>query len=352
MSEKYRAEELEAKKKLKQLTPILDDARAFQDGLAKFDKENLPPLHFNNPPLPPAEQSKIFTNNFETAKERLASDTWKAKHQAYDDSHGLRGYPTSATAEDDATVQRNIDEKGLVLERPQGSSLHHAIDELSSRGLPAMVRNFLGQHFQSFVIEHDWAGAFDKATDFDKGEVRLPFQFTAFEFRISGQRIIVALGETDTIGIVGVLLVGVNKRWYVPASQLTFKDGRLGDPGGDGDRFHMGAPLLELLTRQIRAVCIVLDAEVAEKTAVRVSEKLARHYAKTGKTPMKDYHVVSLAKRHKVSRPETSEPSDRRRPRLHFRRGHWRHFPDHRTWIEWMLVGDPDLGFVDKHYRL
>ena len=23
-----------------------------------------------------------------------------------------------------------------------------------------------------------------------------------------------------------------------------------------------------------------------------------------------------------------------------------------RTWIKWMLVGDPDLGFVDKEYRL
>lgn len=37
---------------------------------------------------------------------------------------------------------------------------------------------------------------------------------------------------------------------------------------------------------------------------------------------------------------------------MHFRRGHWRHYQDHRTWIKWCLVGDPDLGFVDKHYKL
>jgi hypothetical protein len=30
----------------------------------------------------------------------------------------------------------------------------------------------------------------------------------------------------------------------------------------------------------------------------------------------------------------------------------WRHFVSHKTWIKWTLVGDPDLGFIDKEYRL
>ena len=41
-----------------------------------------------------------------------------------------------------------------------------------------------------------------------------------------------------------------------------------------------------------------------------------------------------------------------RSPRLHFRRGHWRHYEDHKTWIRWQMVGNPDLGFVEKQYRL
>jgi hypothetical protein len=41
-----------------------------------------------------------------------------------------------------------------------------------------------------------------------------------------------------------------------------------------------------------------------------------------------------------------------RKKRLHFRRGHWRHYETHKTWIKWMLVGDPDLGFIEKQYRL
>ena len=38
--------------------------------------------------------------------------------------------------------------------------------------------------------------------------------------------------------------------------------------------------------------------------------------------------------------------------RLHFVRGHWRRYEEHKTWIRWRLRGDPDLGFIDKSYRI
>ncbi len=41
-----------------------------------------------------------------------------------------------------------------------------------------------------------------------------------------------------------------------------------------------------------------------------------------------------------------------RRTRLHVVRGHWRHYEEHKTWIKWHLRGDPDLGFIQKHYSL
>lgn len=37
---------------------------------------------------------------------------------------------------------------------------------------------------------------------------------------------------------------------------------------------------------------------------------------------------------------------------MHFVRGHWRHYEVSKTWIRWHLRGDPDLGFIDKEYRL
>lgn len=36
----------------------------------------------------------------------------------------------------------------------------------------------------------------------------------------------------------------------------------------------------------------------------------------------------------------------------HIDRAIWRRFETHKTWIKWTLVGDPDLGFIEKHYRL
>lgn len=61
--------------------------------------------------------------------------------------------------------------------------------------------------------------------------------------------------------------------------------------------------------------------------------------------------IVDLARRHRIANP--AEPSGNgSRKRLHFRRGHWRHYESMKTWIRWCLAGDPDLGFIDKHYTL
>lgn len=70
---------------------------------------------------------------------------------------------------------------------------------------------------------------------------------------------------------------------------------------------------------------------------------------------MKRISVVSLTRREHVlprSRAEFDPDREVRHVRMHFRRGHWRHYQEHRTWIKWMLVGDPDLGIIEKHYRL
>lgn len=62
---------------------------------------------------------------------------------------------------------------------------------------------------------------------------------------------------------------------------------------------------------------------------------------------------VRLARRTRASAfPADHVGEERRSPRLHFVRGHWRRYANHKTWLKWFLRGDPDLGFIDKHYRL
>ncbi len=103
---------------------------------------------------------------------------------------------------------------------------------------------------------------------------------------------------------------------------------------------------------QIRALSIALDAEVAIKEVTRAPNKLNRVREKAERVPVPNHYVVSLAKRSRAAPMAVSHEGEHGKRRLHFRRGHWRHFETHKTWIRWMLVGNPDLGFVDKEYRV
>jgi hypothetical protein len=261
---------------------------------------------------------------------------------------------------------------GFNLEKPQGSSIHHLLQfmkesppTVDSGGMIAMLEN----HFHSFVVEHDWAAAFRGSEDFEGGEVNLPFAYTCFEFRINGMRVLIPLGDNGKGETIGCLVTGVNRNWYINNSKLTFTpDGRLIDGEWayqEGGEAKVVNGFLDNLGRQIRAVCIMLDAGVARGEVVEPSEGLAKQRRKQGKSPLKPYHVVRLIKK---SRPhhERGDGTGTHK-RLHWRRGHWRHYSQptgkvqytdenailrSKTWIHWQLVGDPDLGFVDKHYAL
>ncbi len=256
---------------------------------------------------------------------------------------------------------------GVKLEKPQGTSLHHFMDYMEASSLDGRINAFFKNEFHSFVIEHNWAQAFANVKDFDGGEIRLPFDYTCFEFRISGVRVLVFLGEDDKGQIVGILASGINKRWYINTNKVILDGGRLYHPRELDTVDENVQDYLDLLGSQIRAVCIMLDAKVAVgEPKPSGGEGLNKRRIKEGKTPLKDYHVVTLAKRLRGSSDRDHEPTGIRR-RLHWRRGHWRHFNSpggevryinadgitvSKTWINWQLVGDETLGFVDKHYRL
>lgn len=201
-----------------------------------------------------------------------------------------------------------------------------------------------------FVVQHNWAAAFEKAGDFNEGEFRLPYDRAVFEFRVSGARVCLSVDCADAIPETAGLYVNTPVGWAL-ATLCRWHHGEWHVQG----KTLSAKALLGLCISQVRAVSIALDAEVAVSEVVRAPHKLNQQRVAKGRLPIFDYHVVSLSNRRRVA-ARLPEPGDREeeptRKRLHFRRGHWRHFTDHRTWIHWMLVGDPDLGFVDKHYRL
>lgn len=241
-----------------------------------------------------------------------------------------------------------------ILERPSTTFAHHLRDALRKNDFVNVQRergksegaDYESQIFAQakyFLVQHDWAAAFRGAGDYDEGEFHLPFEICVFEFKISGCRVVVAAFENED-GIKITPIIETPAGWtiigYVFNLEMKPEEERTKEPAFN---------LLRMLVEQLRAVCIALDAEVADTVLTETPPKLNRAREKSRKAPISDHHVIYLSHRHHGH--GTGEGIGTKR-RLHFRRGHWRHYEERRTWIRWTLVGNPDLGFVDKQYRL
>ena len=233
----------------------------------------------------------------------------------------------------------------LRLERATGTKAHDFQQALRSNQLQNVKIKDGDAFFESgwdsmgvFVVEHDWAAAFASADIGAVDERKLPYPLTCFEMVISGHRVCAFAREADDGWVIAV---------QTPFGWWLLNDDML--------RSEFEAETNEvasLVEAQADAILVALDSAVATTEIVRAPEKLNRARVKRGNLPLYDYHAVKLSRR---SRPLPLPPTDgstRHGVRLHFRRGHWRHLTSHKVWINWTLVGDPDLGFIDKHYRL
>lgn len=216
-------------------------------------------------------------------------------------------------------------QEGRVVDGNSDTKEHLVVEEMEA------VMNL--QH--TFVVKHDWAGAFANAEGM-ADEFKLPYDICAFEFRIGGRAVILA--ATDLLGVDGLsTFIECGDYWYMPP------------PGAKGG--ECCDPAIRYLWTQLRAICIALDAEVATETVVRAPNKLNEKRVKAGKVPLVNHSVVDLARRHRVANPLAGHGTGTKK-RLHFRRGHWRHYEESKTWVRWCLVGNPDLGFISKEYSL
>lgn len=251
----------------------------------------------------------------------------------------------------------------LVFEKPTGgvASLRQAFTQKKVLSIHEVLHRMPVQSFEEvfeegeiFRVEHDWFKAIRKADEFEAGSFRLPYEVSIFEFQVS-RRSVVAMcvnyaadaAENEIVmqlaveGLVGWSLSHNLYRhngghWDVLQAGQSFKDDKL-------------EHLVHLVGNQIRAACIALDAEVATTTLVRQAHSGVERDAK--EYPAYEFYTINIASR---SRAEALQASGAAKgtKRLHFRRGHWRHFTASKTWVRWCLVGNPELGFIDKQYRL
>ena len=205
------------------------------------------------------------------------------------------------------------------------------------------------------VLNHDWARFLSDSGDPGGDEYQLPFDRVAYEFNCRGMdgnvaHLIIFCMNQFNEGTFRPIphprrhyFVGFRKRWFAMGMNLMTSDG---DWHLQRRAFFQGGDDL------IRAACVMLETKVAATEVVNRSPKLNRSRLRSGKAPLKDYHVVILHPRYR-SMP-SSEPSanpTKERKRFHFRRGHHRQYASGaKVWVSWCYVGDPLLGFVDKHY--
>lgn len=302
-----------------------------------------------------ADPAKSFDSVKDQIKAEFANLTPEARQRTLDDldsqikdiareqaeKQARREHLTRHIEAMDAIIEFFNVEAGLVLENNTCSRLHHLKDGKvygADSEAPLEKSESLRHVQHTFVVKHDWARAFETAEGVEDG-IRLPYEICAFEFRINGKTIIAIAAEDDTRAAgdrirFHAFMHAIEGSWYSIG----------GEKNGE-------EPVVNFMWNQIRAICIALDSEVATHEVQRAPTKLNEKRTRSGKSPLADFHVIDLARRHRISNPCAGSETGRR-VRLHFRRGHWRHYDDHRTWIKWMLVGNPDLGFIQKHYSL
>lgn len=294
----------------------------------------------------------IFANPFTTEKEKNRSARVALEKDINEQIESLKRVTTQRDL-----IQKEIDvlsayhdwalKEPVVLQKNDCSRLHKLASDAEAgkvvlsdpAGKPKLGSVFCSDvfpKFKAFVIQNDWAAAFANATDYADGAFKLPYENCAFEFRIN-EHVVIILAMQQESDIEYMCFVECEGLWATSLGYNSHREHWLG--------------FAKLAVETIRAACIALDAEVATHSVVRAPAKLNAKRVESGKLPLFDYRVISLARRDRVE-PLTFEHGTHKSPRLHFRRGHWRHYENFKTWIKWTRVGNPDLGFIDKHYTL
>lgn len=167
---------------------------------------------------------------------------------------------------------------GLVLERAQASRAHALLEAARNGGLVlleidkatkvgrAQLTDADVEIGQVFVVEHDWASAFNGAQDYGGADFRLPYDRCCFEFRLSGRHVFVLAGQSESgdVQVSAIVELKMGRNTWLLAAGGSTPDKKT--PEIDG----LWQPLKRATLGQIKAICVALEAEVAEVDAPRI----------------------------------------------------------------------------------
>ena len=244
-------------------------------------------------------------------------------------------------------------ETGTAFQRITGSKLYRlaaSIPILKEEGkIPKHHMFWHIKSYQSFVVEHNWLEAFRNAENFHPpidGDFKLPYERCVFEFNFLGKRVFYFARVHNDVLKIDDAMIEIKDSFL---SLSAIRDDLPGSTIKTYINFMIAAFFFHT-----RAICIALEGEAAICETIKIPPKLARSRERRGKIPMNNYSVVRLTNRKHYEYDHSPDTADheKQRKRLHWRRGHVRHYETYNVWIKWQLVGNPDLGFIHKHYRL
>jgi hypothetical protein len=250
----------------------------------------------------------------------------------------------------------------LKLEKPQGSSLHHLCRyDLEHGGRYGTILHEMD--LQPFVVENDWG----RAVPLVKGEWRLPFQHICWEFRISGVRVLAFTDATDVEYPVMILAYGRDRVWVGDDHKYTLHQDRLSDSPLVVNQRTPFRKVAAAVFANIRASCIMLDAQVAHDDEVRAPEALVRRAQRDRVAPPRNYRVVRLLRRAPRAGHRGGTSVGGHKQGGHWRPGRWLHYSDQdsgqvqyvndggffvsKSWQRWHFAGDPNR-IIEREYRL
>ena len=197
-----------------------------------------------------------------------------------------------------------------------------------------------------FVINEDLTNFVDVGPD----EMVLPFDELWVVLNIDNQKIIARASNSGSGNFKDrkVILPYIKENdgsWrYLAGSNML---------DANGNQISSESEFAVRIMNIISTAFALLEAEVCKLEKIEAPQKLNKKRLKNGNLPLNDYHVIQLGHQYQGYTPHGANDEPSYRVRLHFRRGHWRKTTDSgKIWIKWCLVGDPALGFVEKHYQI
>lgn len=202
----------------------------------------------------------------------------------------------------------------------------------------------LNASWPTILVKSDWASVCRSVDGYEESEFQLPFDDCLFETSIGGFRSAAVFKRADEDGDTYCMtFVHVGGVW-APYTIFYLIDG----VWRRSDSYDVGAEgFIQTIVDQVRASSILVEAEVVELIKHLPDTKLQKARAKRGKPPLMAHLEIGMRRQQKPSIDSGEYQGVRR---CHFRRGHWMRVGDKRVWRKWTIVGNPDLGFVDKTY--